>query len=180
LAVTYGSDGAAPQVIERGYRSTQPILDFAKALLPRGERGAQSLQQEGPVPTVTRATRAGERDPLAVREAERLLAAYPGGTVAVISVENHALEKSLLAAGWRRSEHPGDWQKDGRVLALRSPESARGVEFDGVVVVEPGAFPRNLARVGPLYTSLTRANRELAVVHHQTLPDELRRHGRRS
>jgi DNA helicase II / ATP-dependent DNA helicase PcrA len=64
-------------------------------------------------------------------------------------------------------------------VALRTPETVRGVEFDAVVVVEPGAFPRNLARVGPLYTSLTRSNRELVVVHSQALPDELRRHGRR-
>ncbi|GAA2163101.1 AAA family ATPase [Pedococcus bigeumensis] len=165
-------------VIERGYRSTQPILDFAKALLPRSERSAQSLQQAGPAPKVTRASRSAERDPLAIREAERLLAAYPGGTVAVIAVEQRSLEQSLLSAGWRRSERQGDWQKEGRLLALRDAEAARGVEFDAVVVVEPGAFPRNLARVGPLYTSLTRANRELAVVHHQALPDELRRHSR--
>lgn len=169
-----------PSVIERGYRSTQPILDFAKPLLPRGERTAQSLQQEGPTPKVTRVTRAADRDPMAISEAERLLAAYPAGTVAVISVDNDAagLEKALLSGGWRRSDQLGDWRKNDRLLALRTPETARGVEFDGVVVVEPGVFPRNLARVGPLYTSLTRANRELAVVHHQPLPDALRRHGR--
>ena len=170
-----------PSVIERGYRSTQPILDFAKPLLPRGERTAQSLQQEGPTPKVTRVTRAADRDPMAISEAERLLATYPAGTVAIITVDNDAagLEKALLSGEWRRSDQLGDWRRDDRLLALRTPETARGVEFDGVVVVEPGVFPRNLARVGPLYTSLTRANRELAVVHHQPLPDGLRRHGRR-
>lgn len=179
LSLTSESVQVAPQVIERGYRSTQPILDFAKALLPRTERSAQSLQREGPAPRITRAARLGERDPLAVREAERLLTTYSGGTVAVIAVDVQGVEQALLSAGWRRSEQLGDWRADGRLLALRTPEAARGVEFDGVVVVEPGAFPRNLARVGPLYTSLTRANRELAVVHHQALPDELRRYGRR-
>jgi DNA helicase IV len=170
-----------PSVIERGYRSTQPILDFAKPLLARDERTAQSLQQEGPTPKVTRLTRAADRDFMAISEAERLLATYPAGTVAIITVDNDAagLEKALLSGEWRRSDHLGDWRKDDRLLALRTPETARGVEFDGVVVVEPGVFPRNLARVGPLYTSLTRANRELAVVHHQPLPDGLRRHGRR-
>jgi DNA helicase II / ATP-dependent DNA helicase PcrA len=181
LHLTTTAGPVTPRVIERGYRSTQPILDFAKPLLPRGERTAQSLQQDGPPPRVTRVTRAADRDPTAISEAERLLAAYPAGTVAVITVETDAagLEKALLSLEWRRAEHLGDWRKNERVLALRTPESARGVEFDGVVVVEPGAFPRNLARVGPLYTSLTRANRELAVVHQQPLPDGLRRHSRR-
>lgn len=181
LALASKADSLKPFVIERGYRSTQPILDFAKRLLPRSERGARSLQQEGPAPTVTRATRAADRDRMAVNEAERLLAAYPAGTVAVIAVDTVAesMERTLLSAGWRRAEHPGDWQKDGHRLALRTPETARGVEFDGVVVVEPAAFPRNLGRVGQLYTSLTRANRELAVVYHAALPDALRHHARR-
>lgn len=181
LRLTATAGPVTPRVIERGYRSTQPILDFAKPLLPRGERTALSLQQDGPAPKVTRVTRAVDRDPMAVSEAERLLAAYPSGTVAVITVDTDAaaLEKTLLSRQWRRADLVGDWRKDDCVLALRTPESARGVEFDGVVVVEPGAFPRNLARVGPLYTSLTRANRELAVVHHQPLPDGLRRHNRR-
>lgn len=181
LSLVTTAGPVVPSVIERGYRSTQPILDFAKPLLPRGERTAQSLQQEGPRPTVMRATRAAERDPMAISEAERLLATYPAGTVAIISIDNDAagLQKTLLSRGWRASDQFGAWRKNDRLLALRTPETARGVEFDAVVVVEPGVFPRNLARVGPLYTSLTRANRELAVVHHQPLPDELRRHGRR-
>ena len=119
---------------------------------------------------------------MAVSEAERLLDAYPSGTVAVIVVGDDVagLEKALLSKGWRRGNHAGDWEQDGRTLALRTPDTARGVEFDGVVVVEPGAFPENFAgRIGPLYTSLTRANRELAVVYHAALPNALRRHARK-
>ena len=47
-----------------------------------------------------------------------------------------------------------------------------------MIVIEPGAFPENLGRTGQLYTSLTRANRELAVVWNKDLPDPLRRAGR--
>ena len=169
----------APLVIQRGYRSTQPILDFAKPLLDREDRTAQSLQQDGPPVTVRYVARATDRDPVAVAEAQRLLAAYPNGTAAIITPDVRAVERSLLSAGWRRTERPSDFVKDGRTLALRSPETARGVEFDGVVVVEPAAFQENLGRHGQLYTSLTRANRELAVVHHAKLPDKLRHHGRR-
>lgn len=167
-----------PHVISRGYRSTQAILDFAKPLLPKGQRTARSLQQEGPRPVVTRATRQADRGPLALREAARLLEAYTPGTVAVITTMPDEMSSVVLKEGWRRADQEGDWMLDGRRLSIRTPETARGVEFDGVVVVEPAAFPENLGRQGPLYTSLTRANRELAVVYHMPLPDALRHHAR--
>ena len=179
LSLRVGPGMVQPVAIERGYRSTQQILDFAKPLLPRQQRTAQSLQRTGPEPTVTRVHTARAVGPMVVAEATRLLIAHQPGTVAIITVDEATVVTALLAQGWRRAER-GDWAKDGRLLALRTPESARGVEFDGVVVVEPGAFPRNLGRVGPLYTSLTRANRELSVVHFAALPDALRHHGRRS
>ncbi|WP_143447393.1 hypothetical protein [Kineosporia sp. R_H_3] len=75
---------------------------------------------------------------------------------------------------------------DARVRLL-VPRDVRGLEFDGVVVVDPGLFPRSVDKEGPLYTSLTRANRELVVVHSRGLPAKLRRvlgppdrHGRSS
>lgn len=52
---------------------------------------------------------------------------------------------------------------------------ARGLEFDGVVVVELADFPQNLGRRGSLYTALTRPSRELAVVHTEPLPERLRK-----
>jgi hypothetical protein len=54
---------------------------------------------------------------------------------------------------------------------------ARGLEFDGVVVVEPGDFPENLGKQGRLYTSLTRANKELTVLHSNPLPKALKGKG---
>ena len=168
-----------PVTIERGYRSTQQILDFAKPLLPREQRTAQSLQRVGSEPTVVRVRTLKALGPMVVKQATRLLEVHQRGTVAVITVDEASMTTALLSAGWRRADR-GNSAKDTRQLALRTPESARGVEFDGVVVVEPGVFPKNLGRVGPLYTSLTRANRELCVVHFAALPDALRHYGRRS
>lgn len=169
-----------PDVIDRGYRSTQPILNFAKALLPSAQRDVQSLQTEGAKPTVKRANSAQQRNAIVEEEAARLSATYPRGQVAVIVLKDdlEALEKFMLRSGWRKQPHHF-WHKGDLRTKVVTPATARGVEFDGVVVVEPGDFPRNLGRVGQLYTSLTRANRELSVVHHKPLPDELRRHERR-
>lgn len=57
---------------------------------------------------------------------------------------------------------------------LLTPYDARGLEFDAVVVLEPADFPNNVGRQGVLYTSLTRGNKELVVLHMKPLPNELR------
>ncbi|MGC4900523.1 AAA family ATPase [Micromonospora echinospora] len=168
-----------PEVVERGYRSTQPILDYANRLLPPNENQPCSLQTDGPEPSVIRASTPGKRDLRAVGEANRLLGSYPGGTTAIITTDPDAIDKLLLGNGWRRTDTTagaGDWTKEGRRLAVRTPDSARGVEFDGVVVVEPRYFVRQEEFAGTLYTSLTRANRELVVVHSKPLPEPLTRH----
>ncbi|MEU2661408.1 AAA family ATPase [Micromonospora sp. NPDC007220] len=165
-----------PEVVERGYRSTQPILDFANRLLPPSENQPCSLQTDGPEPSVIRASTPGKRDLRAVGEASRLLDSYPGGTAAIITTDPDAIDKLLLSDGWRRTDTAagaGDWTREGRRLAVRTPDSARGVEFDGVVVVEPRYFVRQEEFAGTLYTSLTRANRELVVVHSKPLPEPL-------
>ena len=48
---------------------------------------------------------------------------------------------------------------------------AKGLEFDQVVVVEPGAILAESARGGhDLYVALTRATQELVVLHAADLP----------
>ena len=54
---------------------------------------------------------------------------------------------------------------------------AKGLEFDRVVVVEPGAIsdaePDRRTGLRRLYVVLTRAVSELTVVHAEPLPEEL-------
>ena len=48
---------------------------------------------------------------------------------------------------------------------------AKGLELDGVVVVEPAGIVAEMPQgLRALYVALTRATRELAVVHTQPLP----------
>ncbi len=75
---------------------------------------------------------------------------------------------------WRPGEIKGSRVKDGCTIIPLLPSEARGLEFDGVVVVEPADFPANMGREGPLYTSLTRATKELVLVHNKKLPRRLR------
>jgi DNA helicase IV len=64
-------------------------------------------------------------------------------------------------------------------VAVLGPLDAKGLEFDHVVVVEPA----RLATTDPaglrlLYVTLTRATRDLTVVHSAALPEALQDHGR--
>ncbi|WP_156905974.1 AAA family ATPase [Agrococcus lahaulensis] len=169
-------EGSAPvQMLDRGYRSTAQIMRFANQLLPRTERALSSLQMDGTTPTITRAHAQSMLIPKAVEEAETLLTRTGAGTVAVITMEERPVEARLVAKGWQRSRAEGSvWERDGQTIRVLPPARARGLEFDGVVVVEPSAFPENVGRQGVLYTALTRANRFLTVVHHQAMPNSLR------
>ena len=169
-------DDATPiRVLECGYRSTRPILEFANCLLPRGNRGSYALQNEGPQPVVEKFS-PPDLAVGVVSHINRLTVAYPQGTVAVIGTDPKPVRERLQSAGWsmsRTGQHV--WEKDGRTVTVTHPDAARGLEFDAVIVVEPAGFPQNLGRLGALYTALTRANREVAVVHARPLPSALRR-----
>ncbi|SIN35723.1 AAA family ATPase [Micromonospora cremea] len=161
--------------LERGYRSTRPILEYANRLLPAAERAILAFQEEGPEPTVEKCQQSG-LGATVLRHVTRLQAAYLQGTFAIITADPKAVETMLRLVGWAKSRSdPFTWQHSGREVTVAHPDTARGLEFDGVVVVEPADFPQNLGRQGPLYTALTRPNRELTVVHTKPLPERLRK-----
>ncbi len=164
--------------IGQGYRSTREILAYAACLLPRGARNISSLLS-GPEPTVRRVG-AVRIDTEVIAEATALLTRHADGTVAVVSVESSRLRGVFLKNGWRQTEEPYVLRDNaGRRLSVLMPVMARGLEFDGVVVVEPSDFPENLGRAGQLYTALTRPNKELSIIHCKKLPRELKGRGNR-
>ena len=59
-------------------------------------------------------------------------------------------------------------------IIVLSPEEAKGLEFDNVVVVEPTHIVASCDRgLQALFVALTRCTRRLALVHAQPLPIEL-------
>lgn len=170
--------GRAPvRVLERGYRSTSQIIRFANQLLPARERALYSLQQDGEAPTVQRAMAANDLAETTIKAADILLTRVGAGTAAIITMSPTSVRGALTRRGWKADMgDPFTWRKDAKTLKLLPPERARGLEFDGVVVVEPADFPENVGRQGTLYTALTRANRLLTVVHHRPLPRGLKAH----
>jgi DNA helicase-2/ATP-dependent DNA helicase PcrA len=166
-------ESAQLTTFSRGFRSTRQIMTFANHLLPAKQRVMESLQ-EGPSPTVKKVSSKALIAEV-VTSAFELITKYPTGTTAVITTDRTKVGRHLHDSGWTRGAEDSRVMTNGQIsLFILTPEMARGLEFDGVVVVEPALFPQNLERHGALYTSLTRANRELAVVYSGALPDALR------
>jgi DNA helicase IV len=157
--------------LDKGYRSTRQILKFANQLLPRGERGEQALR-DGPQPTITRVPQ--DRRATSSVDAAIELTTRHTGMVALISNDPRPASVEFRKRSWVRGRHQHSWTLNGATVVILHPDEARGLEFDAAVVVEPGEFPENVGRQGVLYTSLTRANKELIVVHVRPLPRGLR------
>lgn len=143
-----------------------------RPFLPASERKIGAIR-EGVDPAVLKV---GAADvPLtAVRSAEQLGRRHQAGQTSIITVEPAAVTSELRRRGWSRDLATNGWKRADLRVQVLEPDHARGLEFDGVVVVEPSPYPENLGRHGVLYTSLTRATQELTVVHSQPLQPALR------
>ncbi|GAB3316299.1 hypothetical protein GCM10027451_32920 [Geodermatophilus aquaeductus] len=157
------------------YRSTSAIHQFAGRLLPSRERTGLAVQGGGGRPKVVRTKADAIGDELVACVSD-LVGRHTGGTLAAIGMDVLELRRALARRGWRARVAGGDtYERNGRSVRVLSATDARGLEFDAVIVVEPADFPMNLGRHGLLYTSLTRANRELVVLHSKPMPKELQR-----
>lgn len=170
-------NGEAPlKVLSNGYRSTQQVIKFANQLLPSHARHINSLQDDGVPPEVRKIQRRQDLPAASAAAAMELLEKEPNGSVTIIAVSDSDIARELRSSGWAMSPQDSfEWQKEGVSIRVLPPQRARGLEFDGVVVVEPADFPENFGRQGVLYTALTRANRFLTVVHNRALPKDLKK-----
>jgi DNA helicase IV len=173
LLTHLGKPQAPVQVLDTGYRVPRQILDYASTLLPLLApelSPAQSLRQDPRSLTVT---------PVAARALPGALAAAcqqalsrPGSAAVIASDEQiPALHRALASAGVGHQVLDGGGEQER--LTLVPVTLAKGLEFDDVIVVEPGriaAQPRGLHR---LYVALTRAVSRLTVLHSQPLPGPL-------
>jgi DNA helicase IV len=146
-------------------------MNFANRLLPVAAPNVEathSVRSEGDDPVLVRtspAALADEAVAVANAMAERMT------TVGVIVPESvyDAMAETLSASG-------SDWHAEelGGKLTLLHPAAVKGLEFDGVVLVEPTRiFEEELHGPRMLYITLTRAVQELAIVFSDALPEEL-------
>ena len=101
-------------------------------------------------------------------------AALRGGAVGVIAPRSRldevlaAMDEAGLSYGTA-----GSRALDADVTVL-PPDIAKGLEFDSVVIVEPGLIVKESNQgVRALYVSLTRTTNRLSLVYAEQLPEQL-------
>ncbi len=136
--------------LSTNYRSPDEITPFATAVLRQIDPTLTqpiAIRESGhPVRIETNVSRA-------VALAHELVDEVDGGRVAILSVDPITV--------------------DHRQISSLTPGNAKGMEFDGVVVVEPAAILEQSHGLGLLYVALTRTTDHLIIVHDRPLPDLL-------
>jgi DNA helicase IV len=160
--------------LELGYRVPAPVLEFANRLLPMAApdvRPARSVRQVGRAPLVVGAQ---PEDLGRVAAAEVAELAGEWTSVGVIVPEGLI---DAIAAGLRGAGIAfGDGARVGldETVTVLPPPSAKGLEFDAVVVVEPAQIIADELDVASgarlLYIAMTRSVQELRLVHALPLP----------
>ncbi len=162
-----------------GYRVPAAAMALADRLLPRVAPGL----------AVTRSVRVGGREPrlevvpdpadlvaASVAAVGELAGAWASVGVVVPGADRRAAVAAALVEAGVDAGQAGR-AVTGAPVSVVSPAEAKGLEFDGVVVVEPAAFTAealdDAAGGRLLYIALTRAVQELVVVHAEPLPDDL-------
>jgi DNA helicase IV len=169
-----GKPDADFRVLDTGYRVPSQILDFASKLLTEiapGLSPATSVRQDAGALVVRQLEPAGLDAALAAACADAL--GRPG-SAAVIAADDQipALAAALTAATIPHAVLEG--AATGERITLVPVTLAKGLEFDQVIVYEPGRIASAEARgLHRLYVALTRAVSRLTVLHAEPLPPVL-------
>ena len=148
-----------------GYRVPEPVLVEANRLLPFtgvDTTASRSVRTGGPPPRWSTTSPTSLAADVANVVAELKHRHRLTGVVAAPR-RHEALAAALADAGFVTVDHVHQLGHDD--VPLFGPEQVKGLEFDGVVVVEPDEIFDGTARGARLlYVAMTRAVQELAVV----------------
>ena len=194
LLAHLGKPHAAVRELDVGYRVPRQILDFASRLLPSIAAGlspAVSLRAD-PDALRVRAVPPGQLGTLVAAECAAALG-LPGSLAVICADAQLAETGSALSAAGLAFGVLGDTGDEGDAgageggaagdagasaeparLTLVPVTLAKGLEFDHVILVEPGRIATGEAYgLRRLYVALTRAVSRLTVFHAEPLPAEL-------
>ena len=154
-----------------GYRVPAPILDVANRLLPHTQvstAASRSVRAEGDAPFV-RIVVPGELAD-AVADEVRLVRHRHRNTGVVAPIELHAaIATALELIGFHATDRVHDLAANE--IPIFHAEAVKGLEFDGVIVVNPHQiFDGSALGARLLYVAMTRAVQVLHIVTDAPLP----------
>lgn len=167
-----------------GYRTVAPIVEYTNRLLPVinvDVPDVDALVRDGDDPVIVEEDNLESMVKLTIDFADAtLLNDDSPGRLGIIGddADLEAVAAALKARA--RTDEPLDWDWAGKRLTspitLVPADSAKGLEFDTVFVLEPSKLYDRDPVTGPrlLYVALTRARHGLTVIHSQRLPAVLR------
>jgi DNA helicase IV len=169
------------------YRTPEEVLNFAAATLRAATPDLEPprpVRRAGSVPVVERVTPAEFSDALVSLTRREVEAVAPGRAAVIVTNSRVNEIVAALRAGGLEAIDPRDQESKGLSadLVVLAAEGANGLEFDAVIVVEPGQIASRGAKgdelVTPrglrtLYVALTRPTRRLAVIACEELPATL-------
>jgi DNA helicase II / ATP-dependent DNA helicase PcrA len=161
-------------VLDRGYRSTSGISQLAEAVIGNAAPRSQSMLIDNECPSLVKTT-LNRLAYEAVAEAMKNVTSFPDGQNAIILPPSFVdvFQEALNRAAWRQQEDPLTWVVNSnglaKQIAVATPVQVRGLEFDSVVLIQPGDFDD----ANQLYMGITRAHRKLSIVHSKGFPPKM-------
>lgn len=162
LTALYGPEETETIILTRSYRSTRPIVEFTKKMIPEGEQ-IVPFNRDGEPPTVTSCRDGRERD---AQVAKRVQAMLDAGHQTVAVICKTAQESERAYAALRElvplrliGKETGFFEKGALIIPSYL---AKGMEFDAVILYDASRekFGRPSER-RLFYTACTRAMHEL-------------------
>ena len=161
-------------ILDRGYRSTSGISQLAEAIIGNQAPRPQSVLVDNECPHLVKTT-LNRLAHEAVAEVLDHLKEFPDGQNAIILPLGHSdvFQEVLNRATWRQQDDPLLWNVNvnGQIkqVTVATPVQVRGLEFDSVVLIQPGDFED----ANQLYMGITRAHRKLSIVHSKGFPPKM-------
>jgi DNA helicase IV len=169
------------------YRTPEEVLNFAAATLNAAAPDLvppRPVRRAGAVPLVVRVSESELHHALVELTRSESEAVAPGRVAVIVTGRRVEEIVTTLRDGGLEAVDPSDQESKGLAadLVVLAAEGANGLEFDAVIVVEPGQIanrgasddttftPRGLRT---LYVALTRPTRRLAVIASKELPPTL-------
>jgi len=170
------------------YRTPEEVLDFAAPTLRAAAPDLtppRPVRRAGHLPSVDQVSREEFVATLAEVTRREVDAVAPGRVAVIVTGERVEEVVTILRSKGLDAIDPRDQESRGlgADLIVLSAQGANGLEFDGVVVVEPSQIASRGARgastitargLRTLYVAMTRPTRRLAIVAVEPLPETLR------